>query len=166
MLRNNLVHDNRRFGLNLYDGAYGDGSGSLTSTGDMYWGNGIGVMVDYGSTNKSITKATIHDNDGDGVHVGVSGKAKASLKLTSSIVTSNGAYGLWLVTGSTASVSYVAYSGNATAATKGSPTSTYTNTKPAGYLTTSASSGDFLRIASSSYQYTAGPSRTPIGARH
>jgi hypothetical protein len=168
VLKNNLVHNNRRFGLNIYDGVYGDGAGSLSVTGDMYWGNGIGVMVSQGSTNKSLNKVTIHGNYADGIRVGASSKPKASLKVTRSIITNNGGYGLWLVTGSSASVSYTSFSGNKLGSTKSTKwlTKTYINTKPAGYMTTTPAGSNFLRIAKSSYQYTAGPTKTPIGARY
>lgn len=168
VLRSNLVHDNRRFGLNVYDGVYGNGSGSMSVTGDIYWANGIGVMVSQGSTSKSLNKVTVHGNKADGIKVGVANKSKASLKVTGSIVSSNGGYGLWLVTGSTASVSYTAFTANKLGSTKSTSglTKTSVNTKSAGYLSTTPTVSNFLRIGKTSYQYTAGPSKTPIGARY
>lgn len=166
VLKNNQVWSNRRFGLNLYDGAYGNGTGKVTVTKDLYWDNGTGIMVSRGSSNKTISQTTIHDNLADGIRVGESGQATAKVTITKSLLTGNGGYGLWLVTGNTATLSYNGFSGNALGSIKGSPSQTGTNTKPAGYLSTTPAGTTFLKIATSSFQYTAGPSRTPIGARY
>ena len=166
VLRYNSAHDNRRFGLNLYDGVYGTGGGHLTATKDTYWGNGTGVMVSRASTNKTLSQVTIHDNDADGIRVGESGNPAAKLTVTKSLVTSNGGYGLWLVTGSYTTLSYVGFAGNASGSIKGTPSKTGVNTQAAGYLSTTPSNANYLKISTSSYQYTAGPSHTPIGARY
>lgn len=165
-LKNNRVSGNRRFGLNIYDGAYGDGAGKVTVTKDTYWGNGIGVMVSQGSTNKTISQTTVHGSYSDGLRVGVVNKPAARLTLTRSLISNNGGYGLWLVTGSSTTVSYTGFSSNRLGSIKGSPTKSWINTKAAGYLSTTTSHPSFLRIATSSYQYTAGPSKTPVGSRY
>jgi hypothetical protein len=166
VLRHNRVSGNRRFGLNIYDGVYGDGAGKVSVTGDVYWGNGTGVMVAQGSTNKSISQTTIHGSYADGVRVGVVNLPAARLTLTRSLVTGNGGYGLWLVTGSAATLGYDGFSASAKGSIKGSPAKTAVNTQSAGYLSISPASPSYLRIATSSYQYTAGPGSTPIGARY
>lgn len=167
-LKRNQVHDNRRFGIDFYDGAYGKGSGSMRSDYDVLWKNGTGILVARGSTNKSISHVTIHDSVAEGIKVGESSTSKSSATISSSLVTSNGGYGLWLVTGSTASVSYTGFSGNAKGTIKYTTglTQKTTNTQAPGYLSTSTSSSSFLKISTSSYQYTAGQYSKPIGARY
>ena len=123
-------------------------------------------MVSQASTNKTIAHATIHDNTGDGIRIGVANKTASKATVTDTLVTNNGGYGLWLVTGSSASVSYSGFSGNKLGSIKGSPTKTAVNTQAAGYLSTSPSNSKFLQISTSSYQYTAGHSGTPVGARY
>ena len=166
-LDGNWVWSNRRFALYLFDGNLGSGSGVLTASHELYWGNGMGVMADRGTSNKTLDHVTIWDNDSDGVHVGVVNKTAAHLTITNSLVTNNGQDGIWLVTGSTASLSHTAMSGNAVHdiyAAGGGLTSTAVNNKPASYLSTAASAPGFLTIGPASYQFTAGPSGAPIGA--
>jgi hypothetical protein len=167
-LKRNDVHDNRRFGLNLYDGNQGAtaGAGTLRSDYDVYWKNGMGIMASRGTSNKAIYHATIFDNKGDGVRVGESGQSKATLKLSTSIVTHNDGYGVWLVTGNAAALSYVNFSSNTLGTTKGTPSKSAVNTQAPGYLSTTVGNSSFLRIKTTSYQYTAGPSKTAIGARY
>jgi hypothetical protein len=167
-LKRNDVHDNRRFGLYLYDGAHGTaaGAGTLRSDYDVYWKNGMGIMGGRGTSNKAIYHATIFDNKTDGVRVGESGHPKVTLKLATSIVTHNDQYGIWVVTGSKATLNYVNFSSNTKGAIKGSPTKLAVNTKSPGYLSTTVGNTRFLRISETSYQQTAGPSKTPIGARY
>jgi hypothetical protein len=167
-LKRNDVHENRRFGLNLYDGSQGasSGAGTLRSDYDVYWKNGIGVMASRGTSNKAVYHATIFDNKGDGVRVGESGTAKATFKLSTSIVTHNDGYGVWLVTGNSASLSYVNFSSNTLGTTKGAPSKTAINTQAPGYFSTTVGNSAFLKIKTTSYQYTAGPSKTAIGARY
>ncbi len=167
-LKRNQIYDNDRFGINFYDGAYGTstGKGKMRSDYDVIWGNGTGIMVSGGTSNKTIAHATIHDNDADGIRVGESGKAKATVTISTSIVTSNGGYGLWLVTGNSASVSYSGFHGNGTGSIKGSPSKTAVNTQSPSYLSTVPSNSSYLKIRTSSYQYTAGPDDTAIGARY
>ena len=63
-------------------------------------------------------------------------------------------------------MSYVGLSANTLGSTKGSPSKTAVNTKAAGYLSTTEGASNYLKIAPSSYQYTAGPSASPVGARY
>lgn len=167
-LKRNTIYDNRRFGINFYDGAYGSttGAGKMRSDYDVLWGNGIGIQVSRASTNKTIAHATIHDNLGEGLKIGEAGVTGAKATVSATLVTNNGGYGLWLVTGSSATASYSGFSGNALGSIKGSPTKTAVNTQGAGYISTSPSNGSFLKISSTSYQYTAGSGRSPIGARY
>jgi hypothetical protein len=162
----NEVWGNHRYGLQLYDGAFGNGTGTVTVSHDVYWGNGTGIMVSSGSSNKVISATTIHHNAADGIRVGVSGQASSSVTVSKSLITSNGTFGLALVAGNSAALMYVGLPGNVKGPIAGSPTTSATNTKPAVYLSEASGSGDFLRIGSSSFQYTAGPGGTPIGARY
>jgi Right handed beta helix region len=167
-LKHNQIHDNRRFGINFFDGAYGSstGAGRMRSDYDLIWGNGIGIQVSRASTNKTIAHATVHGNDAEGIKVGEANVTGSKATISASLVTNNGGYGLWLVTGSNASVSYTGFSGNILGSIKGSPSKVAVNTKPAGYLSTSPTNSAYLRISSSSYQYTAGSGGSPIGARY
>ena len=167
-LKRNQIYDNIRFGINFYDGAYGtsSGAGTMRSDYDVLWGNGIGIQVSRASSNKTIAHATIHHNDADGIRVGEAGQTGSKATVSTSLITSNGGWGLWLVTGSRTTLSYSGFSGNKLGSIKGSPTKTAVNTKSAGYISTSTSSSSYLKIATTSYQYTAGPSRTPVGARY
>jgi hypothetical protein len=166
VLKNNKVWSNRRFGLNLYDGAYGNGTGKVTVSRDLYWNNGIGIMVSRGTSNKTISQTTVHGNLGDGIRVGESGQAAAKVTITKCLLTSNGGYGLWLVAGNAATLTYDGFSGNKLGSIKGTPSKTATNTQPPAYLSTTPQGPTYLKIATTSYQYTAGPVRTPIGARY
>ncbi len=167
-LKRNQIYGNRRFGINFYDGAYGSatGAGTMRSDYDVLWDNGIGIQVSRASTNKTIAHATIHDNAADGIKIGEASQTKSRATVSSSLITNNGGYGLWLVTGSTATLSYSGLSGNAKGSIKGSPTKTSVNTKSAGYLSTTSSNSQYLRISKTSYQYTAGSKGAPIGARY
>lgn len=167
-LKRNQIHDNRRFGIDFYDGAYGKGSGSMRSDYDVLWKNGVGILVARASTNKTIAHATIHGSTAEGIKVGESSSSNSKATISSSLVTSNGGYGLWLVTGSSASVSYTGLSGNAKGSMKYTTglTTSSNNTQAAGYLSTSTASSSYLKISTSSYQYTAGQNRLPIGARY
>ena len=166
VLKNNDVSMNRRFGLDFYDGAYGNGNGTVTVTGDVYWGNGTGIMVSRGTTGKSVSKTTIYDSYADGIRVGEANQAAASLSVTTSLITHNGGYGMWLVTGNSASLTYTGLPSNTKGAIKGSPSTSSNNTNAAGYLSVTPSDPDYLRISNGSYQYHAGPSNTPVGARY
>lgn len=166
-LRRNDVHDNRRFGLNLYDGAYGAevARGTLLSEHDRYWRNGIGIMAARGTANKSVSRATIFDNVGDGIRVGEAGQVSADLKITSSIVAANRGYGAWLVTGNSASLSYMNLHGNALGSIKGLPVSDALNEYPPGFVSSDPAAPTFLQVRTDSFQYTAGPGGTPLGAK-
>ena len=162
----NRMWSNRRFGLYFLDGARGDGSGKATSSHDLMWGNGMGVMVDLGSTNKTLDHDTIDGNAGDGVRVGGYQVAAASVTLSNSIVTNNGGYGIWIVTGNKATLSYDDFYANKSGASYGTGSLTAVNYKQPSFLSTIYPDATFLQIGTSSYQYTAGPSGSPIGARY
>lgn len=168
VLRRNDIHGNRRFGIFFYDGANGTaaGSGSMRSDHDVVWDNGIGIQVGRGSTNKAIKHLTAHDNGGDGIRIGEGGLAAAGATVTDALSTANGGYGFQLVAGSRATISYTGLSGNALGATRGSATKVGLNTKAAGYVSTSPSSSDFLRLRTDSYQQSAGSDDGPVGARY
>lgn len=167
-LKRNQVHDNKRYGIYFYDGAKGTtaGKGSMRSDYDVVWDNGTGILVGRASTNKTIAHATVFSNTHDGIKVGEAGQSAAKATISSTLVTNNGGYGLWLITGSSASLSYVGLSANTLGSTKGTPSKTAVNTKAAGYLSTTEGSSNYLKIGASSYQYTAGPSASPVGARY
>jgi len=167
-LKRNQIYDNRRFGINFYDGAYGTttGAGKMRSDYDVIWGNGIGIQVSRASTNKTIAHATVHDNVAEGIKIGEANVTGSKATVSEALVTNNGGYGLWLVTGSSASVSYSGFSGNKLGSIKGSPTKVAINTQAAGYLSTTPSSSSYLKISTKSYQYTAGDNGSPVGARY
>jgi hypothetical protein len=167
-LKRNQVHDNKRYGIYFYDGSQGttSGKGTMRSDYDVVWDNGTGILVGRASTNKTIAHATVFSNTNDGIKVGEAGQSAAKATVTSTLITNNGGYGLWLITGSSTSLSYVGLSANTLGAIKGSPTKTAVNTKAAGYLSTTEGSSTYLKIGTSSYQYTAGPSASPVGARY
>ena len=160
----NKLWSNRRFGLYFLDGYYGSGSGIVTSSHDVIWGNGMGVMVDRGSTHKTIDHATIHANTGDGIHLGGYQVAAASLTLSNSIVTGNKGDGIWIVTGNSATLSHDCFYANSTGAVYGSGSFTSLNYQSPSYLSATSSDPKFLMISTSSYQATAGPGGSLIGA--
>ena len=167
VLTRNEVYRNRRFGLYLFDGYQGAsaGSGSLRSRYDVYWGNGIGVMFARGTSHKKLTKATIYANRGDGVRIGEAGKARATGKVSQSLLTHNRGYGLWLVSGNRGRLRYTGISSNGTGRIKGTPVRAALNFRAAGYLSRTFGAAAFLMISTTSFQYTAGPHDRPIGAR-
>lgn len=162
----NRIWSNRRFGLYFFDGYRGSGAGRMTASHDLIWWNGIGVMVDRGVSNKTLSHETIHGNRLDGVKVGGYKVAKSSIAISESLITSNGNFGVWLVTGNSATLRYSGVSANVKGNLSGSVAKTAVNSQPAGYLSTTASSPDFLKITSTSYQYRAGIGGKPIGARY
>jgi hypothetical protein len=162
----NRIWLNRRFGLYFLDGLRGSGAGRMTASYDLIWWNGIGVMVDRGVTNKTLAHETIHGNKGEGIKVGGYKVAKSTITVSDSLVTSNNGYGLWLVTGNGASLRYTGLHGNVRGNITGSPSKWAVNHQAPAYLSTATSSPDFLRIARTSYQYTAGPAGKPVGARY
>lgn len=168
VLRRNELHGNRRFGIFFYDGSTGTaaGAGAMRSEYDVVWGNGIGIQVGRGSTNKTIIHASVFDNVTDGIKVGEGGLAAASATVAESLVTHNGGYGLTLVAGSSSSVRYTGFSSNASGSIKGTPSRTGVNGKAPGYRSTSSGNADFLKISTGSYQYTAGSKGGPVGARY
>ena len=165
VLSHNRIWSNGRFGLYFDDGVNGSGAGRASSSYDLIWANGLGVMVDLGSTNKTLDHDTIYANRGDGVRVGGTNSG-AAITISSTIISDNGGYGLLLVAGNKAPTSYSDFYGNGKGATSGSPGLSFVNYQPPGYLSTTATDATFLQISTSSYQYTAGPSKQPIGARY
>ena len=161
----NAVWSNRRFGLYFFDGYNGSGAGTLTSSYDVFWDNGIGVMADRGTSHKTLDHDTIHDNRGEGIKIGGYKVAPASVSVRDSLVTANGSYGIWLVTGNTLALSYTGLNGNAGADVLGSASTSHVNHQPPGYLSTATDDPGYLVVASTSYQYSAGPVGDPIGAR-
>ena len=166
VVKNDSAWSNRRFALYLFDGYKGStsGSGSLTASHELYWGNGIGVMADRGTSNKTLDHVTIWDNTDEGIKVGVANQPSASLVVQDSLITGNGGYGMWLVTGSYASLSYTGIWGNRSGSIYGSPSQSAVNHSPPSYLSTVTGDPGFLTIGPESYQFTAGPSSSPIGA--
>jgi hypothetical protein len=162
----NRIWLNRRFGIYFLDGYRGSGAGTMTASYDTIWWNGIGVMVDRGVSNKTLSHETIHGNQIDGVKVGGYKVASSSITISESLITSNGSFGLWLVTGNSATVRYSGLSGNVRGNVSGTPSKTAVNSQAPGYLSTSSTSTDFLRISTASYQFRAGISGRPIGARY
>ena len=167
VLRRNRIHDNRRFGIFFYDGANGAtaGKGAIRSEYDLVWGNGVGVQVGRASTNKTIKHLTADDNVSDGVRIGEGGHPAAGASVIDSLLSHNGGYGFQVASGSTAKVSYTGTPANTKGSSLGSATKTALNTQPAGYLSTTPGSTDFLRIGPSSYQQHAGSDGGPVGAR-
>jgi hypothetical protein len=165
VIAHNEVWSNRRFGLNLFDGDNGSGAGRLTSTRNLYWDNGIGVMAGLGLTNKVLDHDTVYWNRTDGVRVGGSVSNPTGLSIKGSLITHNRQYGIWLQAGGSASLADTGLYGNVKGHIVGSPSKSNVNTQQPGYLSTSVSHAGFLTVASTSYQYTAGAGSTPIGAR-
>ena len=169
VLRRNHAYDNRRFGIFFYDGANGTSAaaGSMRSEFDLVWNNGIGVQVGRGSTHKTLVHLTAFDNLGDGVRIGEgSSYAAAAATISDSLLTNNAWWGLNAVSGSSGVIKYTGVSGNGSGSVKGTLTKTAVNYQAPGYKSTSTSSADYLRISSSSYQYTAGSAGGPVGAKY
>jgi hypothetical protein len=160
-VRNEVSH-NRSAGLSLRDGVTRAswGSGSLFAAHNLYWRNGTGIVVASGSSNKTFEHETVFDSTGNGVEVG----GRSTLR--KSLATHNGRYGVLVTTGGRATLAYLGVPNNHSGGVSGSADKTAINMKPAGYLSRDPGDPDFLRIAHSSYQYTAGPHHTPIGARY
>ena len=167
-LKRNQISTNRRFGIYFFDGANGSsgGAGTMRSDYDVLWNNGTGIAVARASVNKSISHVTIHGSVVDGIKIGEAGQTGGSATIRDSLITGSDGYGLWLVTGSRSTLSYTGFYDNLDGHIKGSPSKTGTNSQAPGYLSMSPSNASFLRISTSSYQYTAGPSGKPIGARY
>lgn len=164
-IKSNRISFNRRFGIYFLDGLKGQGNGRVDASYDLIYSNGIGVRIDRGSSRKTLFHETIHGNVGEGVKVGGFQVAPASLSIAESLISANGGFGVWVVTGNTTTIRYTGVSANVRGSVTGPVTSTAVNTKPAGYLTMDSRHVDYLRISPSSFQYSAGPSGGPIGAR-
>ena len=171
LIEDNLIWSNKTAGLSLNDGVKrrSAGSGRLTSRFNLYWANGIGITVSKGSTHKVSEHDTFHANKRFAARVGCKcSTVTAELRIEQGIVSGSGEYGVFGRSGGRATLAYVGLNGNGAANTKGKVTidpSGSTNAMPPDFLSLNSSNADFLRIAQSSYQYTAGPSSSPIGAR-
>jgi parallel beta-helix repeat protein len=165
----NRVWNNRRYGINLYDGAYGAaaGAGNMLSSHNLVWGNLVGVFVDKNSSNKAFQYETIFDNETGGLTVNGRYVGGTDVILSNSLVTNNSGVGVLVSKEGTLDLEYCGVSGNTAnvKVDKGHLTQANVNSQPAGYLSTLSSSAQFLMIDASSYQYTAGPGGTPIGAK-
>lgn len=166
--RRNVVSNNRSVGLNLRDGVADrrDGTGSLSGRYNVYAANGVGIRVHPGSTNKSFDHETVYGSTGFGIQIGCGcSSSSSSVRIATSLVTHNGSYGIRIAPGQDVHISYLGLPSNASGATSGSVVRDHLNARAAGYLSRDPRSSDFLRIGPASFQYTAGPGTTPIGAR-
>ncbi len=164
-LKKNRIWSNARYGIYFYDGMYRSGGGAITSLRDLIWDNGVGVRVDRGSSGKRLKRDTIFRSRSDGVRVGLGKSTPASARIVRSIVTHNGGYGISVPSSGKAYLSFVAVSRNADGSWRGLVVRSGVNKRSPRYLSKSPVNADFLRISRDSYQYRAGPRRTPIGAR-
>ncbi len=165
VLAYNQIFSNARYGIYFYDGMYGGGSGSIVSRHDLIWGNGTGVRVDRGSTNKILRLDTIYKNQQDGIQVGLGGGVYAHVLLKRTLVTHNGGYGVNVRGGSKAALRYVGLRGNGAGAYRGTVSRKAVNKWAPRYRSSVPGDTLFLRISSTSKDYTAGPHGKPIGAR-
>jgi hypothetical protein len=167
-LSRNVISGNRSSGLSLRDGVADrtDGTGSLVARYNVYAGNGTGINLASGSSHKSFAHETVYDSTGSGVQVGCGCAAPAAMTMTDSLVTHNGRYGVLVASRQHAQLSYVGLASNRSGPTSGPVAKSHLNTKRAGYLSLDATSADFLRIGSTSFQYTAGTGGQPVGARY
>ncbi|HEX6473585.1 MAG TPA: right-handed parallel beta-helix repeat-containing protein [Candidatus Limnocylindria bacterium] len=165
----NQIFGNRSAGLSLRDGVKQRswGTGSLYAAHNVYWDNGVGVRVAPGSTNKTFDHETIYSSTGNGMEVGCActgGAARVTLR--NSLLTHNHRYGVLVASGHRATLSHVGLNANGAGAIRGPASKTAVNTRRPGYISVEPASGDYLRIGTWSYQYTAGPNDSPIGARY
>jgi Right handed beta helix region len=165
VLAYNRIFSNSRYGIYFYDGMYGSGSGKIVSRHDLIWGNGTGVRVDRGSTNKILKMDTIYGNLHDGVQVGLGGGAYAHVLLKRTLVTNNRGYAVNVRGRSTAALKYVGLRANSGGAYRGTVSRKAVNHWAPKYLSRMKADPGFLRISKTSRDYTAGPHGKPIGAR-
>ena len=168
VITHNRIWDNDRFGLSFRDGVLraASGTGRVIASYNLYWANEAGIGVDPGSVNKVFRHETVYASSGAGIKVGCGCSSReARVTITSSLVTHNGTYGVYVLPGHHASVSYVGVPSNPSGGVKGSgATRTAVNAQPAGYLSVNEASANFLKVGHGSFQYTAGPDHSPIGA--
>jgi hypothetical protein len=164
-LRANWISSNSRYGIYFYDGMFGSGGGKVVSTRDLVTGNGLGVRVDRGSTAKLLLLDTINGNRSDGIRVGLAGAKYASVSVQRTLITGNRGYGIDVRRGNRAYLGYAGIRGNRLGGAHGRITKKAVNTRPTGYLSTTSTDPTYLQISTTSYQYSAGPNGTPIGAR-
>lgn len=167
-LSRNTISGNVSSGLSLRDGVTdrSDGRGSLVAQYNVYADNGTGIYVAPGSSNKTFAHETVYDSAGSGISVGCSCAAPAGMTMTDSLVTHNGKYGVLVASGQHVKLSHVGLASNHAGSMSGPATKSHLNTKRAGYLSLVDASADFLRIGSTSFQYTAGVGGQPVGARY
>jgi hypothetical protein len=166
LIRNQISHNGT--GLNLRDGVAGAraGAGSLLGRFNVYWRNGVGIYVATGSTNKTFEHETVYDSVHAGVQVGCHCGAISSVTIRQSLVTHGGSYGVLVAAGQKMRLSYVGLGLNHSGGVSGPAMRDHLNAQRPEYLSLDSSSPDFVRIGPSSFQYTAGPNGTPIGARY
>ena len=136
----------------------------MTCSFNLYWDNRTGIRV-AGSTNKVFRHETVYDNrqrDPGRLRL----PAPAEVDVSESLVSHNGKYGVLVASGQHVQLSHVGLASNHAGSVSGPATKSHLNTKRAGYLSLAATSADFLRIGSTSFQYTAGTGGQPVGARY
>ena len=166
--KRNQVFGNAGPGLSLRDGvaAARSGTGPWTASFNVYWDNEYGIRMHEGSTNKVFRHETVYDNRVAGILVGCTCGPRSEMDVQESLVTHNGGYGISIAAGQTVRLRYVGVGSNKSGGVHGSASKYKLNTKSAGYLSRDPASSQFLQIATVSYQYTAGPNASPIGARY
>jgi len=88
------------------------------------------------------------------------------MTMTDSLISHNGRWGLVVGAGQHAQLSHVGLPSNHLGTVSGPASKTHLNSRRAGYLSLDPGNVDFVRIGSSSYQYTAGVGGQPVGARY
>ncbi len=169
VFKRNLVFGNTGAGVNLRDGVASahSGTGPMTFSFNLYWDNQYGIRVNEGSTNKVFRHETVYANRTAGIFIGCDcPSARAEVNLEESLVSHNGGYGIRIAPAQTVRLKYVGVPSNRSGGVLGPASKLKMNNKPAGYLSREPGSSQFVRIATVSYQYTAGPSASPIGARY
>lgn len=169
IFKHNQVFGNTGAGLNLRDGVASahSGTGLMTFSFNLYWDNQYGIRVNEGSTNKVFRHETVYDNRSSGIFIGCDcPSSRTEVDVQESLVSHNGGYGIRIAPAQTVRLKFVGTPSNKSGGVLGPATKYRMNSRPAGYLSRTPGSSQFVRIASVSYQYTAGPSASPIGARY
>jgi parallel beta-helix repeat protein len=171
VLKRNKVYSNARFGLSLFQA----GSGATTSVYDLYYLNGIGVVIDVSPGANRLDRVTIHGNRDVGAKVIARNGTDSRLEINNALITRNTGgtgYGLYeqkQSTGGTPTLTanYVGLFGNTrNVHTAGSVTGTlYEALGDPRYLSLVTTSPDYLRIDAASPYYTLGTNSSPLGAR-
>lgn len=167
LVKRNLFLDNS-VGVFLWDGrSGGSSSGAMSFSRNVYAGNGYAIQSEGATSGKTFDHETIYDSrpaSGLGaVYLKGSG-GKVTLK--NSIVRTSTAYGLRGDSGSMLTVTYSTVYGAKSGVRSGNVSWGSTDrTSDPGFLSTSRTSADFVRIGSTSPVYAAGSAKDPIGAR-